>query len=80
MNTIEATMSMLEFMPEDAQLMVFNYTKTLFTSFCPSNPFTPVTIDQIISDLNESHNQIAAGEGMPMKEALLDLGKKHGFI
>ena len=40
----------------------------------------PVTTGQIISDLNESHSQIAAGEGMPMKEALIDLGKKHGFM
>lgn len=40
----------------------------------------PITIEQIITDLNESHNQIVAGEGMPMKEALLDLGKEHGFM
>ena len=40
----------------------------------------PVTTGQIFSDLNESHSQIAAGEGMPMKEALIDLGKKHGFM
>ena len=60
MSTIEATVSMLESMPEEAQRMVFKYTKTLFTSFRFSNPFTPVTIDQILSDLEEFHNQIIA--------------------
>ena len=30
MDTIEATVSMLETMPEEARLLVFNYTQELF--------------------------------------------------
>jgi|GEM_PF-614411 len=80
MSTIEATLSMLETMPEEARVLVFNYTKALFTSEKPANPFTPVTTRQILSDLEESRTEIAEGKGMDMKEALNEMGRRHGFI
>lgn len=80
MSTLEATISMLETMPQEAQEKVFQYTKTLFTSFRPSNPYTLVSIDQILADLDESHNQIIDGKGIPMAEALQNMGARHGFI
>ena len=80
MSTIEATVSMLESMPEDARVMVYQYTRDLFTSCKPANPFTPITTDQVLSDLEESRNQIAEGMGMYMDEALTEMGKRHGFI
>lgn len=76
MGTIEATVSM----PEEARLLVFNYTQELFSAQRPANPFTPISTDKLLSDLEESRRQIEAGEGKNMKEALKEMGKQHGFI
>lgn len=80
MSTVEATVSMLETMPEDARIMVYNYTQSLFTSRKPENPFTPLTTDIILSDLEESRKQINEGKGLNISDALDELGEKHGFI
>lgn len=80
MSTLDATVSMLEAMPEDARLKVFKFTQQLFTSEKPANPFIPVGTKQILSDLAESREQIANGEGMDMRDALNEMGRKHGFV
>ena len=80
MSTMEATMSMLEVMPEEARRKVLEFTKKLFTSERPANPYTELTAAQILGDLEESRAQIARGEGLDMADALDALGKKHGFV
>lgn len=45
-----------------------------------TNPFAPKDAQQIFSDLAEARQQIAAGEGMDMKKALDEMGKKYGFF
>ncbi len=80
MGTIEATMSMMEVMPEDARIKVMEYTQQLFTSEKPANPFVPLTSGQILSDLDISHQQIIDGEGIPANAAIADMGRRHGFI
>ncbi len=80
MSTLDATVSMLETMPEDARIKVFEFTQHLFTSEKPANPFTPVSTKQILSDLAESRQQIADGNGIDMEDALNAIGKRHGFI
>lgn len=80
MSSVEATLSMLEAMPEEARLKVLEFTRKLFTSERPANPYTQLTSAQILSDLEESRKQIACGDGLNMETALDDLGKKHGFI
>ena len=80
MSSTEATVSMLEAMSEDARLKVLEFTKKLFTSERPANPYRKLTPAQILSDLEESRNQIARGEGIDMEDALNELGRKHGFI
>jgi len=80
MTTIQETVSMLESMPEEARIKVLDFTKQLFTSVKPANPFTSVTADRVISDLDKSEKQFAEGKGMDMKKALEDYGKEHGFI
>lgn len=80
MGTVEATVSMLETMPEDARIMVYNYTQSLFTSRKPENPFIPLTTDMILSDLEESRKQISEGKGLNISDALNELGEKHGFV
>ena len=80
MSTLDATVSMLESMPEDARIKVMEFTQKLFTSRKPANPFVPVSQEQILSDLAESRQQISAGQGLNMEDALKRMGKQHGFI
>ena len=80
MSTLEATVSMLQAMPEDARRKVFEYTRELFTRPKPGNPFVPLTTDRILSDLEESRAQIEDGQGVEMDKALEEMGKRHGFI
>ena len=80
MSTIDATVSMLETMPEEALLMVFKYTQSLFTAPKPANPFMPKTKKDILDDLAESREQTAEGKGVDMKTALQEIGARHGFV
>ncbi len=80
MSTLDATISMLEAMPEDARIKVMEFTQQLFTSRKPANPFVPANQEQILSDLDESRRQIADGKGVNMENALNMIGKQHGFI
>ena len=80
MSTMEATISMLEAMPEEARLKVLEFTKKLFTSERPANPYRELTKARILDDLEESRNQITHGEGLDMENALNQLGRKHGFV
>ena len=80
MSTLEATVSMLQAMPEDARRKVFEYTRELFTRPKAANPFVPLTADRILSDLEESRAQIEDGQGVEMDKALEEMGKQHGFI
>lgn len=80
MSTLDATVSMLEAMPEDARIKVMEFTQKLFTSRKPANPFVPASQEQILSDLAESRRQISEGKGLDMEEELRSMGKQHGFI
>ena len=80
MSTLDATVSMLEAMPEDARIKVLEFTQKLFTSRKPANPFVPASEEQILSDLAESRQQISDGKGLNMEDALERMGKQHGFL
>ncbi len=77
MSTIEATMSMLEVMPEDARIKVLEFTQQLFTSKKPENPFLPLTADMIMEDIEKSEEDIKEGNYRPMEEALDDMERKY---
>ena len=80
MSTIEATLSMMEAMPEDARIKVFEYTRELFTAPKPANPFTPLTAEQIFADLDQSDREIEEGKYRSMSDALDDMEKRYGFV
>ena len=61
-------------------MVIFEFTQKLFTSRKPANPFTPVSVKQVASDLAESRQQIAEGKGLNMEAALNELGRNHGFL
>ena len=80
MSAMEATMSMMETMPEEAQLQIFEFARNIFTSIRPANPFTPVTKEDIIRDLAESSAEFDAGLGMNARDAIQAMRKQHGFV
>lgn len=80
MSALDATIAMLEAMPEDARIKVQEFTQQLFTSKKPANPFVPLNQEHVLSDLAESRQQIATGQGLNMEDALNRMGKQHGFI
>ena len=80
MSTLEATVSMLESMPEEARTKVFLYTQSLFTSHRPASPYEPLTEEKLIADLEEARRQITNGKGLNARSALEEMGRKHGFI
>ena len=80
MSTLEQTVSMLENMPEEARILVFNYTQDLFTSRKPESPFKKITSEEVLNDLELSRSQIENGQGMDMKKALFEMGERHGFL
>ena len=80
MSTLDATVSMLEAMPVDSSIKVMEFTKSLFTSRKPANPFVPLSQEQILSDLAGSRQQTSEGKGLDMEDALKEMGKQHGFI
>ena len=80
MSTLESIVSMLETMPEEARIQVFEFTQNLFSSYKPANPFMKKSTADILSDLEISRKQAESGEGIRMRDALESLGKAHGFI
>lgn len=55
------------------------YTATVYFQK-PANPFVQISQEQVLSDLTESRQQIAAGQGLNMEDALNRMGRQHGFI
>ena len=80
MSTLEATVSMLEAMPEEARIKVFQYARSMFSSDRPSNPFTPVGKEKVLSDLNASSRKFDNGEGLDAKAAIQEMRRQHGFV
>lgn len=80
MSTLEATISMLEMMPEKSRQMVFEYTQELFSSSKIANPFFPVSNEQILNDLELSRRQVSQGKVRNMDVAIEDLRRRHGFV
>ena len=80
MSTLDATISMLEVMPEEARQLVYKYTKGLFTAYKPANPFGPVSREQVLKDLEISRQQVEDGKVQDMGEALEEMRRRHGFI
>ena len=80
MSTLEATVSMLEAMPEEARMKVFQYTRTMFSSIRPSNPFTPVDKASVLTDLKTSSEEFESGKGLNAKEAIEEMRRQRGFI
>ena len=80
MSSIEAIVSMLEVMPEEARLLVMEYTQNLFSARKSESPYTMKGESQILDDLAESREEIEKGMGLDIQDALKQMGEEHGFI
>jgi EAL domain-containing protein (putative c-di-GMP-specific phosphodiesterase class I) len=79
MSTMEATISMMEVLPEDDLVQICNFTTMLYEKRKVNNPFVPLTEEKLMSDLETSRTQIAQGKSLNMKTALEQLGAKYGI-
>ena len=75
MSTLEATISMLESMPTQDQLKVYEFTKKLLSS-----PFTPVTKNNVLNDLANSESEFENGQGVDAIDAIFKMRQEHDFI
>jgi hypothetical protein len=79
MSTLEATISMMEVLPEDDLIQICNFTTTLYEKRKMKDPFAPLTEEKLISDLETSRKQIEQGRCQNMKTALAAIGAKYGL-
>lgn len=80
MSTIEATVSVMESMSEDARIQVFHYAQRLFAAKKTQNPFTAVTAEQVVLDIEQSEKDISEGNYRPMESVLDDMERRYGFV
>jgi hypothetical protein len=79
MSTLEATISMMEVLPEDDLIQIRNFTTTLYEKRKNNNPFVALTEKKLSSDLETSRAQIEQGKCQDMRTALEQLGIKYGL-
>lgn len=80
MSTLEATVSMLEAMPEEARFKVYQYARSVFSSDRPANPFTPVSKESVLADLSASSEEFENGEGMNARNVVQEMRRQRGFV
>lgn len=77
MSTLEATVSMLEALPEEALLHIQSYVKFLFYSQPNTNPFPVLTREQLMNDLAVSRSHFEQGLYEDAQAVYDDLVKKY---
>lgn len=80
MTTIDATVSVMRELPENDRRKVFRYAQTLRSSKNIENPYKPLTVKQVLADLDQSEKEFAEGKDLDAEEAVQALRKQHGFI
>ena len=76
MSTLEATVSMLEMLPESELTTVRNF---IVQNIIKNNPFQKLTEEQLIDDLETSRIQYEAGQYSDMSEAIQEIGERYGL-
>lgn len=62
MSTLDATVSMLELLPEEELRVVQKLVKSIFDNKVSSNPFQPLSEEQLYSMLSAARKQADNGE------------------
>lgn len=79
MSTLAEIVSDVEQLPESSRKKVLVFVREELREV-KNNPFAPLTRERVMADIKISEQQIADGKGMDAEEALIALGKKHGFV
>ncbi|MCD8347713.1 MAG: hypothetical protein LUD16_07115 [Lachnospiraceae bacterium] len=74
MSTIEATVSLMQGMTETSRQKVLDYVKLIYNADTTSNPFAPLSADEIMEKLAVGRAQNKAGEGIPFGEGMKRIG------
>ena len=80
MTTIDATISVMRDLSENDRRKVFSYAQTLKSNKNVENPYKPLSMKQVLADLDQSEKEFAEGKGIDAHEAIQALRKQHGFI
>ena len=76
MSTLEANLALLSTIPEECQKEIQNY---LLMNFCGSNPYKPLSKNEILAELSESRISYDAGEGEELGKVISEIGEKYGL-
>ena len=76
MSTLEANMALLSTIPEEGQKEIQRY---LLLNFCKSNPYKPLSGEEILSELAESRGCYENGEGEDFDKVLDEISVKYGL-
>lgn len=76
MSTLEANLNLIATIPEENQKEIQRY---LLMNFCGNNPYKPLNKNEILSELAESRECYARGEGEDFDEALDEISVKYGL-
>lgn len=79
MSTLEATVSMLETLPEDELNTIYEVTKRFFVNSANNNPFQPKTEDEIIAELDIAREHANNGLVSDAKLVSKELRAKYGL-
>lgn len=80
MTTNDETTVVTHDLNENDHRRVFIYAQTLKSDGNVENPYKPLTMKQIMADLDQSEKDFAEGKAMDANEAIQLLRKQHGFI
>ena len=76
MSTLEANLALLSTIPEECQKEIQSY---LLMNFCGSNPYKPLSKNEILSELAESRMCYNNGEGEDFDKALDEICARYGL-
>ena len=76
MSTLESNLALLSTIPEECQKEIQSY---LLMNFCGSNPYKPLSKNEILSELAESRMCYNNGEGEDFDKALDEICARYGL-
>ena len=74
MSTLEATVSLLEMLPESELATVRRF---IVENIIKNNPYQKLTEEKLLDDLATSRTQYEAGEYTDMSEAIQEIGERY---
>lgn len=80
MSTIDATVSVMEELPEETRKQVLVFATYKLNASKPTNPATTHSDEKLISILDHSDQQYHDGKAVNMKSAIMEARRQHGYI